>query len=152
MTTRAHVIFSVAMAIVVLAALVLGVAVVGSPGSARLQRFDYQRLEDLQTIFREVQSLCQDPDIKDELTRPLPRTLDDLATLARSERINLNDPETGQPYTYALHDATTYELCATFSRGARLRHGGVLEPCSGQAMLHRRCPRPAMTKGHKRPQ
>ena len=115
MTTRAHVIFSVAMSIVVVVALVLGVAVVGSPGTARLQRFDFQRLEDLRTIFREVQSLCQDPDIKDELTRPLPQTLDELAALARSERINLTDPETGQRYVYTVKNATTYELCATFS-------------------------------------
>ena len=30
-------------------------------------------------------------------------------------RINLIDPETGQPYGYTIRDATTYELCATFS-------------------------------------
>ena len=71
--------------------------------------------DDLQIIFREVQSLCQDPDIKDELKRALPDTLDELAALARSERINLTDPETGQRYVYAVENGTTYELCATFS-------------------------------------
>jgi hypothetical protein len=30
------------------------------------------------------------------LKRSLPKTLDELATMARSERINLTDPETGQ--------------------------------------------------------
>ncbi len=115
MTKRTHVVFSVALSILVVVAVVWGVALVGSPGTARLQRFDQQRLEDLQTIFREVQSLCQDPDIKDELKRPLPDTLDELAALARSERINLTDPETGQRYVYSLKDAATYELCATFS-------------------------------------
>ncbi len=115
MTTRIHVVFSVALSIVVVVAVVWGVALVGSPGTARVQRFDQQRLEDLQTIFREVQSLCQDPDIKDELKRALPDTLDELAALARSERINLTDPETGQRYVYTVKDPTTYELCATFS-------------------------------------
>ena len=115
MTKRTHVVFSVALSIVVVVAVVWGVVLVGSPGTARLQRFDQQRLKDLQTIFREVQSLCQDPDIKDELKRALPDTLDELAALARSERINLTDPETGQRYDYSLKDATTYELCATFS-------------------------------------
>lgn len=115
MTTRAHVVFSVAMSMVVVVAIVWGVVLAGSPSTARRQRFDRQRLEDLQTIFREVQSLCQDPDIKDELKRPLPETLDELAALARSERINLTDPETGERYTYTVKDGTTYELCATFS-------------------------------------
>ena len=115
MTTRIHVLFSMASSMVVVVAVVWGVVLVGSPGTARLQRFDQQRLDDLQIIFREVQSLCQDPDIKDELKRALPDTLDELAALARSERINLTDPETGQRYVYAVEDGTTYELCATFS-------------------------------------
>ena len=115
MTTKVHVIFSVALSMVVLAAIVWGVAIVGSPATARLKRFDYQRLRDLQTIFREVQSLCHDPDIKDELKRPLPQTLDELAVLARTEKINLTDPETGERYEFAVKDETTYVLCATFS-------------------------------------
>ncbi len=85
------------------------------PRPARLQRFDQQKLEDLQTIFREVQSLCQDPDIKKELKSALPDTLDELAALARSERINLTDPETRQRYVYTVKDGTAYELCGTFS-------------------------------------
>jgi hypothetical protein len=100
---------------VVIGAVVWGVALVGTPGTARLQRFDQRRLGDLQTIFREVQLLCRDPDIKHELKRALPETLDDLEALARSERIRLTDPETGQRYVYTVKDGTTYELCATFS-------------------------------------
>ncbi len=115
MTTRIHVLFSVAMSMVVVVAVVWGVALVGSPGTARLQRFDQQRLDDLQTMFREIQSLCRDPDIKTELKRALPDTLDELAVLARSERINLTDPETRQRYVYTVKDGTAYELCATFS-------------------------------------
>lgn len=115
MTRRTHTLFSIVMSVVVLAAIVWGVALVGSPATARLQRFDYQRLADLRTVSREVQRLCQDPDIKDALKRPLPATLDELATIARSERINLTDPETGERYSYTIVDSTTYELCATFS-------------------------------------
>ena len=58
---------------------------------------------------------CHDPDIKHELKRPLPQTLEELAALARSERINLTDPETGERYVYRFKDETTYELCATFT-------------------------------------
>ncbi|MBT8486455.1 MAG: hypothetical protein HKO59_09455 [Phycisphaerales bacterium] len=115
MTTRIHTVFSVVFSVLVIGAVVWGVALVGTPGTARLQRLDRQRLADLRTIFREVQSLCQDPDLKDELKRALPATLDDLATLARSERINVADPVTSEPYVYVVTSETTYELCATFA-------------------------------------
>ena len=115
MTTRTHALFSIAASIVVVVAVVWGVALVGSPETARLRRFDQQRLKDLQTIYREVQSLCQDKDIKDKLKRALPKTLAELAQQARSRKINLTDPETGERYVYTVKDETTYELCATFS-------------------------------------
>ena len=115
MTQRIHLMFSAAFSVVVVVAIVLGVALVGSLTTARLKRFDYQRLADLQTIHRELQLLCHDPDVKDELKRELPSTLEELASLARSERINLIDPETQQPYVYTVTDATSYELCATFT-------------------------------------
>lgn len=115
MTTRIHAVFSVVSSMVVVVTVVWGAVLVGSPGTARLRRFDQQRLEDLRTIFREVQSLCHDPDIKNKLKRALPKTLDELAVLARSERINLTDPETGERYVYTIKNATTYELRATFS-------------------------------------
>ena len=115
MTPRIHLLFSVVLSFVVVATLVWGVVVAGSPGMARLRRFDNQRLQDLQTIFREVQSLCRDPDIKNRLKRELPRTLDELAALARSERISLTDPETGERYLYTVTGESSYELCATFS-------------------------------------
>jgi hypothetical protein len=115
MMTRVHLVFSLVFSMVVIGAVVWGVALVGTPGTARLQRLDRQRLEDLHTIFREVQSLCRDPDIKDELKRALPATVDELAAMARSERISLVDPETRERYQYTVKDGTTYELCATFS-------------------------------------
>ena len=65
MTARAHMVFSVIMSVVVVAAVAWGIVVVGTPGATRLHRLDQRRLEDLQTIFREVQSLCHDPDIKE---------------------------------------------------------------------------------------
>ncbi|MDP6446075.1 MAG: hypothetical protein QF805_19965 [Pirellulaceae bacterium] len=115
MTTKTHLIFTVVSSLVVVGAIVCGVFVVGSPAAARKQRFDQQRLSNLQTIFREVQSLCHDPDIKDELKRTLPATLDELKSQARTERISLTDPETGERYSYSVKNATTYELCATFT-------------------------------------
>ena len=63
MTRRIHTLFSVVSSLVVVLTVVWGILLVGSPGTARMRRFDGQRLRDLQTIFREVQLLCHDPDI-----------------------------------------------------------------------------------------
>ena len=117
MTRRMHIVFSAISSVVVIGAIIWGIVLVGTPRVVRLQRFDEQRLQDLKTIFREVQSLCHDPDIKDRLKRPLPSSLDEISTLARVERINLWDPETGQRYEYTVTSPTTYVLCATFSHG-----------------------------------
>lgn len=114
MTTRIHTVFSVASSLVVVVTVVWGAVLVGSPETARLQRFDQQRLNDLRTISREVQSLCHDPDIKNELKNALPESLDELARRARGKKINLTDPETGERYVYTVKNGTTYELCATF--------------------------------------
>lgn len=115
MMKQLHLMFSVVSSIVVIATIVWGVALVGSPLTIRMQRFDQQRLDDLQTIYREIQLLCHDPDIKDKLKRPLPETIDELAEAARNQRINVSDPETGQRYVYTIEGETTYELCATFA-------------------------------------
>ncbi len=115
MTKRIHLIFSVVASIVVIATIAWGAVLVGSPQTIRVQRFDQQRLDDLQTIYREIQSLCHDPDIKDKLKRPLPETIDELVDDARYQRINLFDPETGQPYVYTVEGETKYKLCATFA-------------------------------------
>ena len=139
MTRKIHMAFSVASSILVVATVIWGIALVGLPGTARLQRFDQQRLEDLQTIFREVQSLCRDPDIKNGLKRALPSTLDELATLARSEKINLTDPETGERYAYRVKDETKYELCTTFSFHRDSDVNVFLEPPVRPALLHGGC-------------
>lgn len=115
MTSRVHLMFTVVSSAMVLIAIVWGVTLVGSPTTARLLRFDERRINDLRTIHRELQRLCHDEDLRDSLKRPLPKTLDELATIARTERINVRDPETGEPYAYSVTGPTTYELCATFA-------------------------------------
>lgn len=144
MTKRVHTVFSVASALVVVATVVWGAVLVGSPGTARLQRFDGQRLRDLRTISCEIQSLCHDPDIKDELRRPLPVSLEELVMLARFERIQLSDPETGQPYGYTVKSNTTYEVCArSLCHGTRTLGSSGITPRADTASrstlsIHRR--------------
>jgi hypothetical protein len=121
MSPRFHTAFALAATIVVVAAVGWGFILAGSPAARRLERFDDQRLRDLQTIAREIQSTVADPNVtnpkdKGSLKAPLPRTLEEAAKTARGEKINLRDPQTDEPYGYTVKNDTNYELCATFAR------------------------------------
>jgi hypothetical protein len=115
MTVRTHAAFGVTASIVVLFAIVWGFLLAGSPMTRRRERLDEQRLQDLQTITKEIQSMVVNPNKKGELKEPLPRTLEEATQKARAARLNPRDPKTGEPYSYTVKDETTYELCATFS-------------------------------------
>jgi len=116
MTVRTHAVFGFTASIVVTFAIVWGFILAGSPATRRLERLDEQRLQDLQTIASEIQSMVVNPDKKGELKAPLPKTLDEAAQRARAARLNPRDPETGEPYRYTVKSETTYELCGTFAK------------------------------------
>ncbi len=111
-----HAVFAVVASLVVVSTIAWGFVLVGSPGSRRLERVDEQRLEDLQAIAREVNNLVIEMGDKRTLKAPLPKTLAEVAQRARLERIQLHDPETGEPYGYTVKDESTIELCATFTQ------------------------------------
>ena len=115
MTPRIHTVMAVISSIVVAAVVAWGFVLVGSPVTRRLERFDEQRLEDLRTIAREIQSMVEDRDNAGSLKAPLPKNLEEAAQRARDERLNPRDPESGIAYTYTVINSSTYELCATFS-------------------------------------
>jgi hypothetical protein len=118
-TRRMHRGFAGAACGVVLLAVAWGFAAVGSPGTARLHRFDARRVDDLRTIRDEIGNICLGdqrfaaPDER-RLLRPLPAALGEVAEAARHRRPSLHDPETGEPYAYEVLDASRFRLCATF--------------------------------------
>ncbi len=115
MSRRFHVLFAVLATVAVVTAIGWGFFLVGSPGTRRLERFDEQRLHDLQAIAREIHSLTVEPEEPPRLKRPLPPSLAELADQARGERVTLKDPETGAAYRYRVTGESTFELCATFT-------------------------------------
>ena len=116
MSPRVHAAFAIVASVVVASAVAWGFVLVGSPATRRLERFDEQRLQDLQIIAREIQSMVEDPNKKGRLKEALPKTLEEADQRSRGKRVNLRDPETGDPYLYTLKSDTSYELCATFAR------------------------------------
>jgi hypothetical protein len=115
MTPAVHRLFAAVATLAVLAALVHGLVIAGTPDATRLARLDERRLHDLQAIAREIHDRVRDSDRPGTLRRELPQSLAETAAEARGERLTITDPLTGEPYGYTLRSASTYELCATFA-------------------------------------
>ncbi len=96
-----------ASAAAVLASIVLGFFVVGSPFYQRQVRFDERRVSDLQTIQGQIVTYWQSKSA-------LPAALGDLNDSISGFRAPA-DPSTGRPYEYRKTGNLSFELCALFS-------------------------------------
>lgn len=106
--------FSWIIACIVVASVVFGFVVIGSPFEQRERRFDERRESDLQTIQYELINYWQRKQI-------LPRNLGDLEN-SISGFLVPKDPETGASYEYAVvEDKDTgakFQLCTTFKNSS----------------------------------
>lgn len=90
----------------VVAAVVAGLVLVGSPGEARLHRLDRRRVDDLYAIIDKVNLYWA-------RKKALPADLNALADeVVFEERV---DPVTGAAYDYRVLTPSRYEVCATFA-------------------------------------
>lgn len=91
----------------VLAAIIAGLSVTGGPNSARAEKRDTARLNDLRDIIQFVQ--CR---------KALDDTLPDALTAVEScsDPAKLADPTSAQPYSYERLSENSYRLCADFER------------------------------------
>lgn len=99
-------IFVWAIIVIVIAGVVTGFFVAGSPMSQRAVRFDERRTGDLQNIQWHIVNYWQ-------RTQTLPQNLaalrDDISGFSAPR-----DPRTGESYEYRILAVRTFELCATF--------------------------------------
>ena len=96
--------------LLVLASIVVGFMVMGSPMTARMKKFDSVRISDLQTIQWQVINFYQ-------AKGTLPASIDDLKDPISSVYIS-SDPETKEAYVFEKTGPLSFKLCATFSRDA----------------------------------
>lgn len=105
--TRARMI-GYAAALLVIISIVSGFFIIGSPTTIRMQRFDSQKVTDLQNIQWQVINYYQS---KSKLPTSLTEAEDPL-----SGAVIPVDPQTGEDYVYRITKAPyTFELCATFN-------------------------------------
>ena len=95
-----------AAAAVIVASIITGVILVGTPSEGRLQRFDSTRIEDLKAIVVAMDSHW-------DRNERLATSLDELGEDPRTQ-VNTLDPGSAQSYEYRALDEEAYELCATF--------------------------------------
>ncbi|MEK7176549.1 MAG: DUF5671 domain-containing protein [Patescibacteria group bacterium] len=93
---------------VVLASIVSGFAIMGSPSAARERRFDDQRVSDLQNIQWQIVNYWQQKE-------KFPKSLADLEDPISGFRLPI-DPDTDAAYEYILGEKMSFKLCANFSR------------------------------------
>jgi|SRR5579872_35480 len=115
--------FGAIAAIVVIAAIVAGLVVIGSPGDARLHSLDAQRVSAMQQIANDI-------DAYSAARHALPGTLEQLAVQQPDlTPASIRDPASGALYEYRATGAASYEICATFGirtepdEAIRWRHG-----------------------------
>jgi hypothetical protein len=92
---------------IVIAVIITGFFVVGSPGVSRAIRFDNQRVSDLQQAQYQIINYWQSKG-------KIPVALNDLTDSISGYNTPF-DPETGSAYDYTVSGSTTFKLCATFS-------------------------------------
>lgn len=118
--TKLHRAFAAPAWVCVLATIVAGFFITGSPSSQRLVRLDEVRVRDLGMIQSEIYMIVYGNDRYTQptipyttLPKPLPTTLQDVVAEAEFNRPVIVDPATGEQYRYEV-DGTDFRLCATF--------------------------------------
>ena len=99
------------------AAVIVGLATVGGPGAARLEKLDDARFNDLYSLEQSIHTVWR-------RNGAPPPSLDSLGVLPPNA---LTDPETGEPYDYRVLSDSTAELCATFAQASDDHTVGINE-------------------------
>lgn len=104
---------AVSIGVAVLAVVIIGSGffIVGTPGQARLARFDEQKINDLQNIQYKVTNYWQ-------AKQKLPAAIADLNNPLMYDPTP-NDPQTGESYVYQATEKLSFKLCATFNGEGR---------------------------------
>ncbi len=100
--------------VVVAFSIIWGFAVLGSPRTQQLIKYDEQKVSNLQQLNNAVQLYYQ-------MRASLPDSLDQIQSDENVSNQQWVDPQTKQPYEYILvgQSAKAYQLCATFNEASQ---------------------------------
>lgn len=115
LTPHKRKIYLVLSLVVVVASIVWGFAVLGSPRTQQLLKYDTQKVNDLQSLNNQVQSYLSSKGA-------LPKNIDELKSL--NYYSSLKDQQTGKLYEYVKVSETEYNVCADFNKASPSEEGG----------------------------
>lgn len=108
----------------VIATIIAGVFIMGTPAQVRMYRFDQQKVDDLTSIQWQVVNYWQQ-------NEKLPATLAVLADPISNYMIP-TDPEDQSAYTYEVVNAHSFKLCANFNADTQaINASDLTRPVSG---------------------
>lgn len=127
LNSRSRKVWRVVALAIVLGSIILGFAVLGSPRTQKLYKYDEAKVNDLMNIDGAVQSYYGNKGT-------LPKSFEDLATL--NYYINRIDSQTQKNYEYIMKTPTTYELCAEFNMTSKNESSMAQYPYGGTNWTH----------------
>lgn len=116
----------VGVAVLAAVTIVAGFFIVGTPGQARLARYDAQKVSDLQNIQSQVTTYYQ-------AKQKLPSTIVDLNNSLSYGPVPV-DVQTGTSYGYEMTGTLSFKLCAEFNASGRAAYPQAIAttPVSGK--------------------
>jgi hypothetical protein len=117
LNSKSRKVWTVISMAIILASIIWGFSVLGSPRTQQFKKYDEQKVSDLQQLNSAVGSYYV-------LKGNLPKTFSDLISGSGYYYFNQKDPQTNQPYEYVLTDQNTksYQLCAVFNKNSEDRN------------------------------
>lgn len=108
LTSKSRKIWRIVAGVIILASIVWGFTVLGSPRTQRLYKYDEQKVNDLMNISNQIQSFYG-------LKGILPKTLDEMSP---DYYYPVVDVQNQKSYEYEKTGDTTYNLCAEFNQAS----------------------------------
>lgn len=121
LTSKSRKVWRVLTGVVILASIIWGFSVLGSPSTQRLYKHDNQKMNNLQEINNYIQNAYAQ-------NGRLPESLTDAGSLGYVPSIV--DPQTNKPYEYIRKSATSYSLCAEFNKASDERMDKMTYPAA----------------------
>lgn len=110
LTKKSRTVWRFVSGFIILGSIIWGFAVLGSPRTQQLLKYDQQKVSDLQNINSQIQNYFYDKNI-------LPAALAEMSNSNYSfSPINATDKQTNKPYEYIRVSKTEYQLCAEFNK------------------------------------
>ncbi len=107
LTSKSRIIWRVIALVLVLGAIISGFAILGSPRTQKLYRYDEQKISGLTDIKYSIENYYSQKGV-------LPTTITEAA--AEGYGVVLVDSQTNLPYEYEKIDEKSYNLCAVFNK------------------------------------